>query len=110
MIESIQFREGVFSLTIALPRSAASCESERSVKFDFGEGGRISKLHRSQLVNFLNSIYTEGSHEVGDLILKLLDTHSAIRRVHFHCFYGASESLEGGTATDEDVKLARGTV
>ena len=110
MIESIQFREGVLSLVVSLPRNPASCERERSIQFDFGEGGAITEFHRSEFMYFIDPVYPEGSHQIRDLVFKLLGTHARVRRVNLHCFYGASEELEGGTATDEDVKLARGTV
>lgn len=110
MIESIQFSEGVLSFTIALPGRSTASERERSVKFYFGEGGAIAELHRGELVDFLYSIDFESPYKVTDLIFELLGTHARVRGVHFHCFYGASERLEGGTATDEQIKLARGTV
>jgi hypothetical protein len=110
MIESIQFREGVLSLTISLPRRPPTSESERSIQFDFGEGGAITELHRCELMDFIDPVYPEGSHQIRDLVFKLLGTHARVRRIYLNCFYRTRESLEGGTATDEDVKLARGTV
>ena len=105
MIESIEFGQGVLRLTVSLPRSPASCERERSVQFDFGESGTVSEFHSSELVNFLYSFYPKGANQVCDLIFELLGTHAGVRRVHFHCIYGASEVLEYGASADEKVQL-----
>lgn len=103
MIERIQFSQGVLSLTVSLPRNPASCECERSVKFDFGEGGAIAELHSSQLMNFLYSVYTERAYKIRHLIFELLSTEATVRRVHFHLFYRGSEPLKDGASTDEQI-------
>jgi len=110
MIESIQFREGVLSLTVSLPRNPSSCERERSIEFDFGEGGAVAELHGSELMNFLYSVYTERAYKIRHLIFELLSTEARVCRVNFHLIYRSSESLEGGTATDEQVKFSRGAI
>jgi hypothetical protein len=110
MIKSIQFREGVLRLTITGPRTGASCERQRSIEFDFGEGGAIAELHRSELVNFLYAVDAESTYEIADMVFKLLGTQARICRIDFYRLDGASESLEGSAAPDVQVELASGTV
>jgi len=110
MIESIQFREGVLSLVVSLPRNPASCERERSIEFDFGEGGAVAELHSSELMNFLYAVYTERAYKIRHLIFELLSTEARVCRVNFHLVYRSSECLEGSTATNEEVKFSRGAI
>jgi hypothetical protein len=110
MIQGIQFSKGVLSLAITLPRSPASCESKRRVEFDFGEGGAIAELHRSELMNFLYSVNAEDPYEIGNLIFELLGAEAGVRGVNFDLFYRPSERLEGGTAPDVVIELASGAV
>lgn len=110
MIESIEFSKGVLCISISLPSRPASCERNRSVEFDFGESGAVAELHRGELMDFLYSVGFEGAYEVGDLVFKLLSTHSRVRGVYFNCVYRSSESLESGAAPDEKVQLTGGAV
>ena len=110
MIESIQFGQGILSLTVSSARSRLAGERERRIEFYLGEGCTVAEFHGREFVDFVYPVYPEGTHEIRNLIFELLSTHARVRRIDLHCFYGTRESLEGGTATDEEVKLARGTV
>jgi len=110
MIESIEFSQGVLRLTVASTRPRFPGERECRIELNFGERGTVTELHGGELVNFIYPVYPEGAHEIRNLVLELLSTHARVSRIDLYCFYGASEGLEGSTATDEDVKLARGTV
>jgi len=106
MIESIEFREGVFSLVVSAASTPGTAESECRIQFDFGESGTVSKAHRSEFMDRMYSIYPEGAHQICNLIFELLSTHTRIRRVHFYCFYRADEPLEGSRSTDEQIQFA----
>ena len=110
MIESIQFSEGVLRLTVSGTRGVSAHERRRSIKFDLGKGGTIAEFHSREFMDLVKPIYPEGAEQVCNLILELLRTHTRVGRIYLDCLYRASESLEGGTAADEQVKLARGTV
>ena len=110
MIESIQFRQGVLSLTVIAARSGVSSECKRSIEFDFGERGAIAALHRGELMDFLYTVYPEGAYEIGDMIFELLGAQSRVRRIHFDCLYRSSESLEGAATPDVLVQFPDGAV
>lgn len=110
MIESIEFSEGVLSLAVASSRPRFAGESQCRVEFNFRQGCGIPEFHCGEFVNLIEPVYPEGAHQIGNLVVELLRTHARVSRIDLHCFYGAGESLEGGTATDEEIKLARGTV
>ena len=110
MIESIEFGQGVLRLTVASSRPRFPGESECRIEFNFRQGCTITEVHSGELVDLIEPVYPEGAHEIRNLVIELLSTHARVSRIDLYCFYGASESLEGGTATDEEIKLARGTV
>lgn len=110
MVKSIEFREGVLRLTVTSSSSAAAGKCDGSIEFDLGQSRAISKLHSRELMDFVDAIDPERADKIGNLIVKLLDTHPRVCRIDFYSLDSASESLEGGTATDEQIKLARGTV
>ena len=110
MIESIQFSEGMLSFTVRSARSSPACQCKSRIQFDFSEGCTVSELHSSKFMNFVYSVYPEGANEVCNMILELLRTQTGIRWIYLDCLDRPSESLEGSAATDEQIKLARGTV
>jgi hypothetical protein len=109
MIKGIQLREGVLTLVITRARSSTPCQSEGSVKFNFGEGGAIAEIHRGELMHFLYSVHSENPHEICDLIFKLIGTETRVCRIHFDLFDGPREGLQGSTAPDVLIDLASGT-
>lgn len=110
MIESIEFSEGVLRLAITRARSPSPGKSNCSIEFDFRKCGRVAELHRGEFVDFLDSIHAEDAHHIGNVIFELFCAHPGIRRVYFDLIYRSGEPLEGSAATNEEVKLARGTV
>src|SRR6202166_3547320 len=108
MIKSIQFSEGRLSLAISGLRSGASAKRECSVEFDFGEGGAVTELHSREFMDFLYSVYPEGSTQVRYLVFELFGTQSRVRRVDLHLLYGPGEGLEASAAPDVLVQLASG--
>lgn len=94
MIESIEFREGVFTLSIArTPVPSATAKSKRSFELNFRQCATISVLHRREIMNFLEAVYPEGAEHIGDLIFKLLCAHARVRWVNLYCIDGPGESL-----------------
>jgi hypothetical protein len=100
MIESIEFRQGVLSLTVIATRSGVSSECKRSIEFDFGERGAVPELHRGELMDFLYTVHPENAYEIGDMVFKLLGAQSRVRRIYLDCLYRSSESLEGAATPD----------
>src|ERR1700684_1520424 len=110
MIKSIEFREGVLTLAVALPRRSASSERYCRIELDFGEGGTIPEFHRGQFVYLLDAVYPKGASKVENLILELLGTETRISRIYFDLFYRSSESLEGSATSDIQVQFPSGAV
>lgn len=110
MVKSIQFRQGSLHLVIAGAVTGGSRERECSIKFDFGECGAVSKLHRSELMNFLYAIDTEDTYQIGNLIFELLGTQTRVCRIDFHRLDSPGKSLEGGAAPDVGIQLAGSAV
>jgi len=110
MIESIQFSEGVLRLRVTDRVSDGPFEGYSCIQFYLSQGSTIAELHRSQLVNLVETVNLECARQISDLILKLLSAHPGVRGIYLDLFYGSRKDLEGSTATDEEVKLARGTV
>ena len=110
MIESIEFRQGVLSLTVVATRSSVSSECKRSIELDFGERGAVAEIHRSEFMDFLYSVHPEGAYEIGDMIFELLGAQSRVRRIYFDCLYRSRESLEGAATPDVLVEFPDGAV
>ena len=110
MIESIQFSEGVLRLTVTSRSPRFTGESECRVEFNFRQASTTPELHGGKFVNLIDPPYPEGAHETRNLIVELLSTHARVSRIDLYCFYDTGEGLQSSTATDEEVKLARGTV
>ena len=108
MIKSVQFSEGRLSLAISGLRSGSSAKRECSIEFDFGEGGAVSELHSREFMDFLYSVYPEGSTQVRYLVFELFGTQSRVRRVDLHLLYGPREGLECSGPADVLVELASG--
>ena len=108
MIKSIQFSEGRLSLAIAGLRSGASAKRECSIEFDFGEGGAVAELHSREFMDFLYSVYPEGSTKVRYLVFELFGTQSRVRRVDLHLLYGPGEGLQDSRPANVLVELASG--
>ena len=109
MIKSVQFSEGRLSLAISGLRSGASAKRECSVEFDFGEGGAVTELHSREFMDFLYSVYPEGSTQVRYLVFELFGTQSRVRRVDLHLLYGPCEGLQRSGPADVLVEFASGT-
>jgi len=108
MIKSVQFSEGRLSLAITGVRTSTSAKRECSIEFDFGEGGAIAELHGREFMDFLYSVYPEGSSKVRHLVFELFGAQSRVRRVDLHLLYGPREGLERSGASDVLVELASG--
>jgi hypothetical protein len=106
MIKSIEFREGILCLAITGPRTGTSCESHRSIEFDFGEGGAIAEIHHRELMDFLYAVDPESSYEIGNMVFELLGAQARVCRIDFYRLDSASESLEGSASPDVQVELA----
>ena len=108
MIQSIEFREGVLSLVVTLPATTATAQSKGRIKFDFGEGGAVTELHSREFMDFLYSVYPEGSTQVRYLVFELFGTQSRVRRVDLHLLYSPCEGLQDSGAPNVLVELASG--
>ena len=108
MIKSVQFSEGRLSLAIAGLRSGTSAKRECSIEFDFGEGGAVAELHSREFMDFLYSVYPEGSTQVRYLVFELFGTQSRVRRVDLHLLYSPREGLETSAAPNVLVEFASG--
>jgi hypothetical protein len=106
MIKSVQFSEGRLSLAIAGLRSGSSAKRECSIEFDFGEGGAITEIHSREFMDFLYSVYPEGSTQVRYLVFELFGTEARVRRVDLHLLYSPCEGLQGSGAPNVLVELA----
>ena len=110
MIEDIQFSKGILRLAVSGTRGVSAYENYRCIKLDLSEGSAVAKLHGSEFVDLIYSVYPEGAQEVRNLVLELLSAKARVSRIDFHCFYRGSESLEGSAAPDVGVQLARRTI
>jgi hypothetical protein len=108
MIKSVQFSEGRLSLAISGLRSGSSAKRECSVEFDFGEGGAVTELHGREFMDFLYSVYPEGSTKVRYLVFELFGTEARVRRVDLHLLYSPREGLEDSGPANVLVELASG--
>jgi hypothetical protein len=108
MIKSVQFSEGRLSLAISGLRSGTSAKRECSIEFDFGEGGAVTELHSREFMDFLYSVYPEGSTQVRYLVFELFGTQSRVRRVDLHLLYSPCEGLQDSGAPNVLVELASG--
>ncbi len=110
MIESIQFSEGVLHLAVTSSGLSSSCQCQGSIEFYFGESGAIAELHRSQFMDFLNSVYPIRAGEVCHLVFELLGAKTTVCCVDFHRFDSCGKSLEDSATPDVLIQLADGAV
>jgi hypothetical protein len=108
MIKSIQFDEGVLRLAVSRTLATAACERQCSIEFDFGEGGAVTELHSREFMDFLYSVYPEGSTQVRYLVFELFGTQTRVRRVDLHLLYSPREGLEDSGPANVLVELASG--
>ena len=95
MIKSIEFREGALHLAIACPRASASGKCKCRVQFDFGERSAVTECHRSEFMDLIKPVNSEGSHEISDMVLELFDTEPRIRWVDLHLSQQPPQRLGG---------------
>jgi len=109
MVKSIQFRKGVLSLTVATGRAATRAQGERCIELDLGEGRTISEFHRSQLVDFLDPFHSKRAHEIGDLIIELLNAHARVCWINLDLLNSPGVRLQDSGAPNVLIEFTSGT-